>query len=775
MNFTVEEIITKLKFNDEDSSATRTRYERLLRDHPLCAYVYVFFAEFELSQGNREGSIKMLKTGVRKKAQPFGLMRAAQDNIWNSRPVLDDSLLATIRNTSSSSSDSSSMHNTQPTTITKSLQTVCKDDSEVVSAAEKGEENVDGTGWQLNYYEEGRLQSMETQSSDNAIPIETPSHHPSNNIDTNTVSYQDPLSERVTQMLQEKRSHECSSGVKASRKPRRRRHRGTQPPALYVPVKSLNAHEDNKHDKDALTNADNNSLPGWVYTPSSHVTRSLTRHMDTHKSNTVCGMMSPELPVVRNLPARSVSAIKMAALDKKETTCSDHKQPSCQSLSMQTKTTDTFLKMQPPGQRVAIETCENQDERWKEVVMPRGHELSMKKENQESGNRICINRNWYEKVGVLGSGASSRVFSAVALNSITHDPVAIKCVDLSVVSDKAVRDTFMQEIAVLEELNKGGCKHIIKLHEWEYREHNMMLYIVMEKGDKDLSCLIKETGALPLWKVQAFWSNMLEAVQAIHRFKIIHSDLKPANFIVFNGYSLKLIDFGIADKIENERTSIQRDLEKGTPNYMAPEAIRAGCNAQGVMKVGPSSDIWSLGCILYSMLYGHAPFSHIRQMKLMAITDNSVQIDFPPLSIPDSQNAIDMLKRCLQRNPKQRATVEELLNHPWLVGTQAVELSTAKRPAMVSIEKPPVANHNHLVHDQQQDLREINSHAIRIARAGLKPLAVSQNKKYMKIQQAELKENMGLGTLLKNGLKEKYKNAMDSITETSEQSSWSLS
>ena len=73
--------------------------------------------------GNREGSIKMLKTGVRKKAQPFGLMRAAQDNIWNSRPVLDDSLLATIRNTSSSSSDSSSMHNTQPTTITKSLQT----------------------------------------------------------------------------------------------------------------------------------------------------------------------------------------------------------------------------------------------------------------------------------------------------------------------------------------------------------------------------------------------------------------------------------------------------------------------------------------------------------------------------------------------------------------------------------------------------------------------------------------------------------------------------
>ena len=209
----------------------------------------------------------------------------------------------------------------------------------------------------------------------------------------------------------------------------------------------------------------------------------------------------------------------------------------------------------------------------------------------------------------------------------------------------------------------------------------MMLYMVMEKGDMDLYTLLKEEGKPPMWKIKTFWYAMLWAVQVkvnafsslliiltmvnslqeIHRFKIIHSDLKPANFIVMNGCALKLIDFGIADKIENEKTSIERDLEKGTPNYMAPEAIRASYNGKAQIKVkkipdththnthdpvsvyqvGPASDVWSLGCILYSMLYGNPPFGHVKQMKLMAIADPTFVISFPPL--PDC-HAVDVLR-----------------------------------------------------------------------------------------------------------------------------------
>lgn len=65
---------------------------------------------------------------------------------------------------------------------------------------------------------------------------------------------------------------------------------------------------------------------------------------------------------------------------------------------------------------------------------------------------------------------------------------------------------------------------------------------------------------------------MLRAVHAIHEEAIVHSDLKPANFVLVKG-SLKLIDFGIAKAIPNDTTNIHRDSQVGTINYMSPEAI----------------------------------------------------------------------------------------------------------------------------------------------------------------------------------------------------------
>lgn len=81
---------------------------------------------------------------------------------------------------------------------------------------------------------------------------------------------------------------------------------------------------------------------------------------------------------------------------------------------------------------------------------------------------------------------------------------------------------------------------------------------------------------------------MLEAVHAIHQQKIVHSDLKPANFILVQG-ALKLIDFGIAKAIPNDTTNIQRDIQVGTLNYMSPEAIKDShggqVNGREMMKV----------------------------------------------------------------------------------------------------------------------------------------------------------------------------------------------
>jgi serine/threonine-protein kinase TTK/MPS1 len=83
---------------------------------------------------------------------------------------------------------------------------------------------------------------------------------------------------------------------------------------------------------------------------------------------------------------------------------------------------------------------------------------------------------------------------------------------------------------------------------------------------------------------------MLNAVQAIHEARVVHSDLKPANFLFVRGV-LKLIDFGIAKAIQNDTTNIHREHQVGTVNYMSPEAIvdtNAGRSNSGrqCLKVG---------------------------------------------------------------------------------------------------------------------------------------------------------------------------------------------
>jgi serine/threonine protein kinase len=88
--------------------------------------------------------------------------------------------------------------------------------------------------------------------------------------------------------------------------------------------------------------------------------------------------------------------------------------------------------------------------------------------------------------------------------------------------------------------------------------------------------------------VRLVWQQMLEAVHTIHEERVVHGDLKPANFVCIQG-RLKLIDFGIAKAISNDTTNIVRDSQIGTINYISPEALIGDSSIQGAKyKVGPS-------------------------------------------------------------------------------------------------------------------------------------------------------------------------------------------
>jgi len=273
---------------------------------------------------------------------------------------------------------------------------------------------------------------------------------------------------------------------------------------------------------------------------------------------------------------------------------------------------------------------------------------------------IVMRDKWGEKrfkeLAVIGRGGSSKVVRVLGEDGVIY---ALKIVDLTH-SDKNIKAGFVNEIKLLQQLK--GSPHIITLIDYSWDKQSNQLLLLLEHGETDLATMVHDN-QLTVSEIRAYWKDILLAVKAVQDVNVVHRDLKPANFVLV-GSCLKLIDFGISSRIRAEVTSVIPTDRCGTISYMAPETLQDQGDS---FKVGRYSDVWSLGCILYVLVYGYTPFHQLKGpvQKMLAIINPNHQITFPYVPAELSL-ALDVLQLCLRRNPKERPTIADLLEHPFL-------------------------------------------------------------------------------------------------------------
>jgi len=217
-----------------------------------------------------------------------------------------------------------------------------------------------------------------------------------------------------------------------------------------------------------------------------------------------------------------------------------------------------------------------------------------------------------EEVGRGGMGVVYRAFQ----NSLGRT-VAIKMLlrrDLATPGDLA---RFRSEAEAAAQLDHPGIVSIFEVGEYEGHPFYSMQFV---EGTTLAKRLLQ--GPLPARKAAALLAKVADAVHMAHARGVLHRDLKPSNILIDSDGKPHVSDFGLAKRLEADVSVTHTGAILGTPCYMSPEQA-AGSRGD----VGPTSDVWSLGAILYQMLIGRPPFQASSPMDtLLAVLESD-----PPL------------------------------------------------------------------------------------------------------------------------------------------------
>jgi hypothetical protein len=243
---------------------------------------------------------------------------------------------------------------------------------------------------------------------------------------------------------------------------------------------------------------------------------------------------------------------------------------------------------------------------------------------------------------LLGRGGMGLVFQAV--QTALKRPVALKIVVSGAHAGAEERARFRTEAEAIARLGHPGIVQV-----YEVGEQAGCPYLALEFVSGGSLAQQLDGTPMPPRRAAQLLLDLARAVQHAHEHGIVHRDLKPANVLLTESGGAKITDFGLAKLLDVERGQTESGAVLGSPSYMAPE------QAEGkVRAIGPATDVYALGAILYEVLTGRPPFlgaSLLETLEQVRTHDPAPPRALQP-KVPDDLATICL--KCLEKNPAQR-------------------------------------------------------------------------------------------------------------------------
>ena len=284
------------------------------------------------------------------------------------------------------------------------------------------------------------------------------------------------------------------------------------------------------------------------------------------------------------------------------------------------------------------------------------HSSSSSSPDRSSQLDSLLREEGYLPGRTLGAGAYAKVKEACHVQKKCM--VALKIIDLSKAPDNLMKKFLPRELDSLREIDHPNVLRMLSsLH--LPSQHLVLVTELAENGD--LLDYINKNRRLSEEKARDIFIDLINGMDYLHGRGIMHRDLKCENLLLGKENNLVIADLGFVTK-ESGRLSTYC----GSIAYVAPEVLRKQ------PYFGKPADVWSMGVILYAMLYGKLPFKEsdlvTKGAKVMSCIDYNTRQ-------PLSEEVLHFLQHLLAYEPESRLSTSQMLSHSWILGSKASQSS----------------------------------------------------------------------------------------------------